>query len=49
VVQLLGRLRHSGRARSTATDLARVESRGTRRHEESGTEMGSLRCGARSG
>jgi hypothetical protein len=37
------------RARSTTTDLMRAESRGTRRHEKSGTERGSLRRGARSG
>jgi hypothetical protein len=49
VAQLLGRSRRSGRARSTAADLARAESRGMRWHEESGTERGSLRRGARSG
>jgi hypothetical protein len=49
VAQLLGRSRRSGRARSTTADLARVECRGMRRHEESGTERGSLRCGAHSG
>jgi hypothetical protein len=49
VSQLLGRSRRSGRARSTAANLVRAESRGTRRHEESGMERGSPRRGARSG
>jgi hypothetical protein len=49
VAQLLGRSRRSGRARSTAADLARAESRGSRQHKESGTERGSLWRGARSG
>jgi hypothetical protein len=42
-VQLLGRSRRSGRAQLTAVDLMCVESRGMRRHEESGTKRGSLR------
>jgi hypothetical protein len=49
VAQLLERSRRSGRARSTTADLARTESRGTRRHEECGTERGCLPRGARSG
>jgi hypothetical protein len=49
VAQLLRRSRHNGRARSTTADLVRAENRGMRWHEESGTERGSLRRGARSG
>jgi hypothetical protein len=41
VAQLLRRSRHSGTARSTAADLTRAESRGTRQHEEGRTRRGN--------